>query len=122
MVWCHETICLSKLFVHLKDDHGTEYAATVVDNKVQHMNLSIPPNVYDKSNAWVHFPIILHEGKQFYSQFARSETGLFFLWVYMIGTPKEEENFTYTLTLFNANKVSYLGLICRALRHYVRFS
>ena len=118
MVWCHETVCLSKLFVHLKDDHGT--GINVADNKV-HMSLCIPPNVYDTSNTWVHFPIILHEGKKFYTQFAHSEKGLFFLWVYMVGTPKEEENFTYTLTLFNANKVRF-GPTYYALRHYVRFS
>ena len=107
---CDIRLSLSTLFLHLKDDHTIN-----LDNLNQTQSfkgkLQITSQNLKEASKWITWTsrlVILNEGKQFYTQCARSPTGLFFLWVYIIGTPIEEEKFTYTLTVSSDNKVILL--------------
>ena len=105
---CNKNVALSKLLLHQKDAHE----APIEENADFHQgNLLFNPEDFKPSKTWftwvpTHFT--LNGGKQFYSQCFRNPTsGLSFLWVYVIGTPKEEENYSYTFTVYNTNKVIF---------------
>ena len=103
---CDKNVSLSKLLLHLKDVHKEE-PLEVKNSRNGNMNIST--GTLKNAKTWVSWSSTLFKldgGKQFYSQcFRNAISGLFFLWVYMIGTPKEEENYIYTYTVYNANKV-----------------
>ena len=110
LVFCNKTLSLSKLKLHLKDDHKVTIYETKGCEQLR-ANLIGHGRTFRHQIKWVTWRgprlFTLNDGKQFYRQFARSPNGFFFLWVYMIGTPKEAEDFTYTFTLFSANKVIF---------------
>ena len=109
---CNKTVPLSKLLLHLKDDHKEEHKEIKMSvREVHRTSLSIRKDFQQTTGwiSWVTRKFTLNDGKQFLRHCSRSPTGFFFLWVYMIGTPKEAEDFTYTFTLFSANKVIYSG-------------
>ena len=101
---CPKTVALSKLSVHLKNEHplivpkvNTSFAGT----------LAIKPDVFNSQSIWTWVIEKIFLEKRFYFVQSRdSSNGLFYLWVYVIGTQKEERNFTYTFTLYNADKVN----------------
>ena len=109
-VLCNRNISISKLSSHLRDEHHIPLEITTNYDK---SNLTIHARTFGYKHtckSWQSTHFTLNGGEQFYSRCFRNATlGLFFLWVYMIGTPKEAENFTYTLTVYNnANKVIYV--------------
>ena len=109
---CNKTISLSKLLLHVKDAHRESIEEKTNSHK---SDLVIPPEIFKGFRTWTpwlstHFTL---NTKEFYSQIFRGPPGLFYLWVYVIGTPKEVDNFTYTLTLCNANKVIHLDSLNR---------
>ena len=95
----------------MKDIHKSEPVNEV--NYIYNSHLLIAPDYLkmDKNTAWRATKFNL-EGKQFYLKYFRiARSGHFFMWVYLIGTKKEEEKFTYSITLFNVNKVIFLNSI-----------
>ena len=108
---CNANVALSKLLLHMKDIHKSEPVNEV--NYIYNSHLLIAPDYLkmDKNTAWRATKFNL-EGKQFYLKYFRIvRSGHFFMWVYLIGTKKEEEKFTYSITLFNVNKVIFLNSI-----------
>ena len=93
VVWCDKTVSLSKLRLHQKDDHNE----TIFETKGSHVHQAKIKIFTDYRNKWLSWSprlFTLNDGKQFYWHFAHSPLGFFFLWVYMIGTQKDEEHFT----------------------------
>ena len=105
---CKQNVSLSKLSLHLKTVHQDDRPNEIIGGHVYDYILLTNKNLQRKKWAWwasTHFT--LNGGREFYSNCIHSPTGHFFLWVYMIGTPKEEEHFTYIVTLFDVNKVIF---------------
>ena len=115
-IWCIVVNCtvivsLSKLSLHLKNHKnstilnvtGTQFAAQLKDQPIVFRKDYFDVNQW-RSSVSIHYTLKGTE-KEFYSAWARSPDGLSFLWVYIIGTPEEEKNFTYTITLTNTDKV-----------------
>ena len=108
---CNAQVSLSKILHHMKDIHKSEPINVEKDIRNAHMLISSKHLKKDTDIYWVAAKFTL-EGKQFYlNHFRLGRLGHFFLWVYLIGTKKEEEKFTYSITLFNVNKVIFLNSI-----------
>ena len=113
---CSQNVSLSKLLLHLKTH---EYEPQEISGGFENSSFVFKPRNLQSKNwaSWASAHFTLNGGKEFFCEAVRSPspTGHFFLWVYMIGTPKEEEHFTYTITLYDANKVIFnvgsIGLI-----------
>ena len=110
LVNCTAIVSLSKLSLHLKNHKNSTIDACI---DVTGAQLKDRPMILSKDkigvNQWIswrstHF-ILMRTAKEFYSAIARSPDGFIFLWVYIIGTAEEEENFTCTITLSNKDKV-----------------
>ena len=76
------------------------------------------PEINDMLNekGWVwtllHFTLFVENvEKRFFLECERTQKGIFYIWVYVIGTSKEEEKFTYNFTLYNTNKVILIYVI-----------
>ena len=105
---CIKKVPLSKLLLHLKTAPHmapNEVNGGLVDSKFTIRAENLQES--EKWTSWVSTHLTLNKEKEFYSECVRSPTGVFFLWVYIIGTPNEEEEFTYTITLFDINKVIF---------------
>ena len=105
---CKQKVPLSKLLLHLKT--GPHKAPNEVNGSLKNAKFTITAESLQESKnwgQWVSTHLTLNKEKEFYLECKRSPTGVFFLWVYMIGTPKEEEEFTCTITLFDINKVIF---------------
>ena len=116
-IHCFQTNCagkivsLTKLLDHLKSaPHKVPPVEVMGGEETNKLNIS--PEVFQSKGwmSWVSTHITLNSQKEFYLTFTRSPSGLLFIWVYIIGTPKEEEEFTYTITLFDINKVGNLSI------------
>lgn len=106
MATCTEIVSLSKLSLHLKNHKNSTNDVTGAQLKDRPMKISKYNFGLYQWISWksTHFTLKRSE-KEFYSVWARGPDGFFFLWVYIIGTPEEEKNFTYTITLTNTDKV-----------------
>lgn len=105
---CIEKVPLSKLWLHLKT--APHKAPREINGGIVDSKFTISSEILQESEewtSWVSTHLTLNKEKEFYLECVRSLTGVLFLWVYMIGTPKEEEEFTYTITLFDINKVIF---------------
>ena len=84
----------TRLKNHFKKTHGISISTKRLQDSIDWV-------------SWVSNRLTYGE-KDFYTQCAHSPTGFLFLWVYMIGTPKEAEHFTYTITVFDVKKVIFI--------------
>ena len=102
---CNAQVSLSKMLLHMKDIHGSKPLNEAKD--IRSSTMLISPGLLRINASWTQTCFTLpDEGKQFYYNCFHISRQ-FFLWVYLIGSKKEEEKFTYTITLSNAKKVIF---------------
>ena len=107
---CSKNVPLANLLVHLKTapQHKVppfEVIGGQDSNFTQKFTVTPQYLQFKGWTTWYPLHLTLNNQKEFYIQIVRSSSGFFFIWVYTIGTPKEEYDFTYTITVFDINKV-----------------
>ena len=112
---CSKNVSLTKILDHLKTaPHKVPPVEVIGAEETDKLNISHVVLQYNEPlyingwMSWVATHFTLNSQKEFYLAFNRSPSGLFFLWVYIVGTPNEEEHFTYTISVFDINKVGNL--------------
>ena len=106
---CSKIVSLAKLLDHLKSAPHRGPVEVIGGQEItRNSSFTISPENL-QSKGWIswiptHYTL---NSQEFYLSFIRSPKGLFFFWVYMIGTPKEEEHFTYTISVFDNIKVIF---------------
>ena len=112
---CSNIVSLAKLLNHMKTTPHHKAPIGGQDSSCTRKFTVTSQNF--PNSGWIScnpIHLTLNNQKEFYVQIVRSPSGLFYIWVYIIGTPKEEEDFTYTISLFDINKVylfKYLSLM-----------
>ena len=132
---CNENISLSKFMHHFETASYMHYlriitiSVPIIEEGNTHQynrTLTLSPKDLELSQTWLTWLTYHREDpstrpqdrkQNFYSEWARSPTGFFFMWVYLIGTPKEAENFTYTITFFNVNNEVIFDINLNLLGH-----
>ena len=105
---CGKNVSLTKLLDHLKTaPHRAPIEVIGGQDSTCNRKFTVTSQSLQSKGwiSWNPIHLTLNNQKEFYVPIFRSPSGLFFIWVYMIGTPKEEEDFTYTISLFDINKV-----------------
>ena len=102
---CKDMVAASKLSFHFKDAH-----VAIKEIKIDGIFKGVIPFYPEKFKnlnkrvVWQPDFTLLFEEKFFYWEIIRSQRNTY-MWLYVNGTTKEEDNFTYTFTLYNVNKV-----------------
>ena len=103
--YCSKNVSLAKLLDHIKTAPHKALNEVIGGEFTRKFGVT-PQNLQSKGwSTWNSTHLTLNNQKEFYTQIVRGSSGFFFIWVYIIGTPKEEEDFTYTITVFDINKV-----------------
>ena len=105
---CDQIIPLSRHASHIKDTHvqvkfRTISAVPGEPNTNYKGQFSIS-NELNTHLGYVFNPVSLtFEDKHFYLECVRTPEGIFYVWIYVIGSSKEHAKFTYTFTILNNN-------------------
>ena len=108
---CSNNVALTKLLIHLKTAPHKDPFEVIGGEFTNDLIISRESLQSNRKISWVSTHFTLNSEKEFYFECVRNKLGFFFLWVYIIGTPKEEEHFTYTISVFDINnKVIYKNI------------
>jgi hypothetical protein len=101
-MFCKEKVTVFRLLEHLDEKHGPLGEATLKGLRL--INYMVTENYFHKSRAWK-MGKVKYQGKDFLTVFLRNHgVGLWYTWMYMIGTEKEAAQYKFTITLPSQEK------------------
>ena len=107
---CAQTVPVSKHSSHMKDHKaGLSTMPLLKTNSFANFIPNLHENLGHQPRKCFVFSFTFEE-KHFYLEIVRMPAfnslpnGNYYIWVYVIGSSKEEENFTYTFTVFHSTK------------------
>ncbi len=96
-IYCKEVISHFRLLEHINEKHSLSPKTSLQGLRTG--NYSVTEAEFHRNSSW-RMGIIKYQGKDFLTVFLRNQgAGLWYTWVYMLGTEKEAAQYKFTLRL-----------------------
>lgn len=100
---CHNKVPFVELLNHMKNDHECEDFVNA-DGSTYRSHFIVHEEDFTREIMWISDHLTL-DGRHFFRECCRKENGLWFIWVYLLGSQKEADNYVYTIKITSEDKV-----------------
>jgi len=94
---CQQKVAMSKLLTHLENDHETEDFVRV-EGPEYRSHFIVNEDDFTKDIMWISDQLH-YDDRYFYRECCRSNDGLWYIWVYLLGVNSEVNKTRYTCTI-----------------------
>lgn len=113
---CHERVPFAGLLDHMANDHEREDFVNA-EGSIYRSHFIVHEEDFSREIMWISDHLTL-DGRHFFRECCRNANGLWFIWVYLLGTYKEAENYIYTIKITSEDKVRFVN--GEALKNYAK--
>jgi len=99
---CQAQVCMAQLMTHMTKDHEREDFVHTESNTYR-SHFIVQSSDFTREIMWISDHIVL-EDRHFFRECCRSKDGQWFVWVYMIGSRKECEEYIYTVKIMSDDR------------------
>jgi len=99
---CQTQVPMAQLMEHMKKDHEREDFVHTESNTYR-SHFIVQSSDFTREIMWISDHIVL-EDRHFFRECCRSKDGQWFVWVYMIGSRKECEEYIYTVKIMSDDR------------------
>jgi hypothetical protein len=104
---CNEQVAFASLLEHMSNDHEREDFVNA-EGSTYASHFIVHEEDFAREIMWISDHLML-DGRHFFRECCRSANGLWFIWVYLLGTPKEAENYVYSIKITSKDKEEELA-------------
>lgn len=100
---CNEKVPFAGLLDHMTNDHEREDFVNA-EGSTYRSHFIVGEDDFSREVMWISDHLML-DGRHFFRECCRQANGLWFIWVYLLGTHKEAENYIYSIKITSEDKV-----------------
>lgn len=104
---CHQRVPFVKLLDHMANDHEREDFVNA-DGSHYRSHFIVHEEDFAREIMWISDHLHL-DGRHFFRECCRNSNGLWYIWVYLLGTPKEAEQYVYQIKITSEDKEEELA-------------
>ena len=104
---CHEKVPFIKLLDHMSNDHEREDFVNAEGSSYK-SHFIVHDEDFAREIMWISDHLML-DGRHFFRECCRNADGLWFIWVYLLGSSKEAENYQYSIKINSEDKEEELA-------------
>jgi hypothetical protein len=101
---CGEKIPFAGLLDHRANDHEREDFVNA-EGSTYRSHFIVHEADFNREIMWISDHLVL-DGRHFFRECCRNANGLWFIWVYLLGTVKEADTYVYSIKITSEDKVS----------------
>ena len=101
--YSNERVPFVGLLDHMANDHEREDFVNA-DGSSYRSHFIVNDDDFSKEIMWISDHLML-DGRHFFRECCRNANGLWFIWVYILGSFKEAENYIYSIKITSEDKV-----------------
>ena len=111
---CHDKVPFVNLLDHMSNDHEREDFVNAEGSSYK-SHFIVHDEDFSREIMWISDHLML-DGRHFFRECCRNADGLWFIWVYLLGSRKEAENYHYNIKIYSEDKVC----ICQ-IDHFMQY-
>ena len=100
---CHDKVPFVNLLDHMSNDHEREDFVNAEGSSYK-SHFIVHDEDFSREIMWISDHLML-DGRHFFRECCRNADGLWFIWVYLLGSRKEAENYHYNIKIYSEDKV-----------------
>ena len=104
---CHDKVPFLRLLDHMTNDHEREDFVNAEGSSYK-SHFIVHDEDFAREIMWISDHLML-DGRHFFRECCRNADGLWFIWVYLLGSSKEADNYLYTIRINSEDKEEELA-------------